>query len=122
MDYFIECPDKEAVMVANAKLTRKIHGKYNDVFAGIGCFKGIISLHVIEGTKPYLALPRCLGFALQESFKKELGHLQEQQIIVPLGISEKPQLDINQASTQGSNCQQQISKTSKCMLTITNSC
>ena len=34
--------------------------------------------------------PRHITYALQESFKKELEHQQEKQIILPLGGSETP--------------------------------
>ena len=48
--------------------------------------QGHVSLQVTEGAKPYLALPSCMEYALQEPIKKELGCPQEMQIIVPVGV------------------------------------
>ena len=52
------------------------------------CFKGTYSLQIKDYAKPYQMLPRCVGYA-QELFKKELEGLQEQQMLVLLGVDEK---------------------------------
>ena len=39
-------------------------------------------------SKPYQALLRCMAYAVQEVFKKELQRLKQQDIIRPLGIDE----------------------------------
>ena len=47
--------------------------------------------HFLEITmrmKAYQVPPRCMAYMLQESFKKELEWLEEQQVIAPLGIDE----------------------------------
>ena len=45
-------------------------------------------MHVKEGTKPYQVLPRHVAYALQELFPKRI-RLQEQHIIVSVGVKEK---------------------------------
>ena len=48
-------------------------------FAGIGCFKGTVSLQVRDDVKPYQVWQRCLAYALQEPFKKEMEILHYYQ-------------------------------------------
>ena len=52
MDYFVAGPDKKANMAPSAKTTQELHSKYSDLFSGIGCFKGTLSLQLKEGAKP----------------------------------------------------------------------
>ena len=65
--------DKEADMVARSNPTQELHSKYTNVFSGIGCFKGTISLQVKEGEKPYQTQPRCRVYA-QEPLEKETDY------------------------------------------------
>ena len=67
-------------------MTKRIHEKFGDMFNGIGCFKGTFSLQLKPNSKPYQVPPRCMAYALQKLFKKELEHLQELDIIAPLGV------------------------------------
>ena len=48
----------------------KIDNEYRDLFTGLGCLEGTISLQVKDVAKPYEPLPRCVAYALQEPFKK----------------------------------------------------
>ena len=65
-------------------MTQKIHNSYNDVFNGIGCFKGTFLLQLKPDSKPYQVPPRCVAYALQKPFKEELEQLQEMDIIACL--------------------------------------
>ena len=60
-----------------------MHNDYN-VCLEIGCFKGTYSLQVKLGVKQYHAIPSHMAYTLQEPLKKNLGCLQQQQIIVLL--------------------------------------
>ena len=51
--YFITGPGKEAIGVANAETTITVLDEFNDVFTGIGCFKGTFSLQDKFDAKPY---------------------------------------------------------------------
>ena len=62
---------------------------FDNVFNGIGCFKGTFSLQLKPDSKPYQVPPRCVAYALQKLFKEELDHLQKLDIITPVGIDEK---------------------------------
>ena len=44
-----------------------------NVFTGIGCFKGMFSLQVQDGAKPYQAAPRCIMYMLQQPLKEILS-------------------------------------------------
>ena len=57
-----------------------MHHKYNNVFTGVECLKGTFSLQIKKSTKSNHALPRHAVCALQDPFKKELEHLQQQDI------------------------------------------
>ena len=71
-----------------AELTQQIHKEFNDVFNGIGCFKGTFSLQLKLDRRPYQVPPRHVPYALQKLFKDELERLQQQDIIAPLGVNE----------------------------------
>ena len=79
-DYFIIGPGMEADRVTSVESTLRMCDKFSDVFSGIWCFKGTFYLHVKDDVKPHQVLSRCIANALQESFKKELGRVQEHQI------------------------------------------
>ena len=51
--------------MASGKTTKKLHNDCSDVFRGIGCFRGTISLQVRDYMKPYQVLPLCIACALQ---------------------------------------------------------
>ena len=71
--------------------TLKIHDEYNDMFEGIGCFKGTFSLQIKQNAKPYQALLRCAAYVLEEQFKKETERLQQHKILAPLCLEEMAQ-------------------------------
>ena len=47
-----------------------------------------LSLQVKPDSKPYQSPQRCIAYAPQWPFKEELEHLQQQDIIMPIGIDE----------------------------------
>ena len=59
---------------------------FGNVFNGIGCFEGTFYLQLKLDSRPYQVPPRHIAYALQKLFKEELQHLQELDIIVPLGV------------------------------------
>ena len=52
-DYFYSCDNKEADKKASEAITKRIHKELNNLFSGIGCFKGIIFLQVKEDICPH---------------------------------------------------------------------
>ena len=66
-------------------MTQRIHERFVDIFNSIGYFKGTFSLQLKPDRKPYEVPPRCIAYVLQKPFKEELQHLQELDIIPPLG-------------------------------------
>ena len=70
----------------SAKLTQKIYNVFDNVFNGIGSFKGTFSLQLKPDSKPYQAPPRHVAYALQKLFKDEVDCLQKLDIITPLGV------------------------------------
>ena len=50
------------------------------------------SLQVKQGSKPYQVPPRHIAYVLQEPFKMDLDNLQEEQIVISLGVSETAEL------------------------------
>ena len=57
-------------------------------FNGIGCFENTFPLQLKPNSKLYQVPPRCVAYVLQKPFKEELEHLQEMDIITPLGVDE----------------------------------
>ena len=70
------------------EIAQQIQREFKDVFNGIRYFDGTFSLQVKPDSKPYQAPPRCVAYVLQQPFKEELEHLQQQDIITLLGIDE----------------------------------
>ena len=73
---FTAGPDKEAEMMANAKMTQELSRKYRDLFTVIICVSDKFSCWAKEGMKPYQAPPRCMAYVLQKSLEKELVRLK----------------------------------------------
>ena len=69
-------------------MMQKIHKTFGNILNGIRCFEGTFSLQLKPDSKPYQAPPRHVAYALQKLFKEELEHLQEMDIIRPLGVDE----------------------------------
>ena len=57
-DYFNSSDNKEADKRAREAISNRIHKEVNNFFCGVGCFKGMFSLQVKEGSCPYQASPR----------------------------------------------------------------
>ena len=69
-------------------MMQKIHGTFDNVFNGIGCFKSTFSFQLKPDSKPYQAPPNPVAYVLQNTSKEELEHLQKMDIITPLGVDE----------------------------------
>ena len=69
-------------------MMQKIHDTFDNVFNGIGYFKGTFSLQLKPDSKPYQAPPRHVAYAQQKPYKEELEHLQKMDIITPVGVDE----------------------------------
>ena len=87
INYFYSLNNVDADKRSSIAMMQKIHTRFGDVFNGIGCFEGTISLQLKPDSKPYQAPPRHVAYALQEPFKEELRCLQEIDIITPLGMN-----------------------------------
>ena len=87
-NYFYSSSNTDADKSKSNAMTQRIHKRFGDVFNGIGCFEGTFSLQLKPDSKPYQVPPRHVAYALQKLFKEELEHLQEFDIIAPLGVDE----------------------------------
>ena len=67
---------------------QRMHNMFDNVFNGIGCFKGTFSLQLKPESKPYQVSLRHVAYMLQKPFKDELDQLQKLDIITPLRIDE----------------------------------
>ena len=88
INYFYSSNNTDTDKCKSNAMTQRIHEKFGDVFNGTGCFKGTFSLQLKLDSKPYQVPPRWVAYALQKLFKEELEHLQELDIIAPLGVDE----------------------------------
>ena len=88
-NYFLSSPNMEVDKRKSIELMQKIHNVFDNVFNGIWCFKGTVSLQLKPDSKPYQVPVRCVAYALQKLFKDELDQLQKLDIITPLGIDKK---------------------------------
>ena len=86
INYFYSSDNTVADKSNSSAMTQRIHETFGDVFNGIGCFKGTFSLQLKPDSKLYQVPPRHVAYALQKPFKEELQHLQELDIIAPLGV------------------------------------
>ena len=86
--YFYSSNNVNADKRSSSTMMQSIHMRFGNVFNGIGCFKGTFSLQLKPDSKPYLAPPRHVAYALQKPFKEELRCLQEIDIITLLGVDE----------------------------------
>ena len=66
---------------------QQIHKDFDDVFNGIGCFKGTFLLQLMPDSKPYQAPLRSIAYTLQKPFQDKLERLQ-QDIITSLEVDE----------------------------------
>ena len=88
INYFYSSNNTVTDKSKSSTMTQRIHEMFGDIFNGIDCFKGTFSLQLKPDSKPYQATPRHVVYALQKPFKEQLQHLQELDIIVPLGVDE----------------------------------
>ena len=64
-------PNEEENKRQNIELTQKIHNVFDNVFNGIGYFKGILSLQLKPDSKPYQVPLRHVAYVLQKPFRNE---------------------------------------------------
>ena len=69
-------------------MRQTIQNEFSDVLTGSGCFEGMFTLRLGEGSCPYQAPPRRVAYALQQPGKEELNRLQKQYIIISLDVHE----------------------------------
>ena len=86
--YFLPGPNSDVDKKASDEITQLLQINFKDVFNGIRCFDGTYPLQVKQDSKPYWVPQRCIAYILQQLFKEELEHLQQQDIITQLGIDE----------------------------------
>ena len=87
-NYFHFSNNKEVDKRASETITNRIDYEFNDLLPGVGCFEGMFSLQVKEGSHPYQASPRRVAYAMWKPLKEELEWLHKQKIIVLLGVDE----------------------------------
>ena len=75
IDYYTAGPEMEADRVAHAKRTKLMDNDYSDVFTGIGCFQGAVSLQIKDDAMPHQMQTKCVAYALQETYRMELERL-----------------------------------------------
>ena len=83
IDYFLDSDKK-----TSDEITQQLHRDFEDVFNGIRCFDGTFLLWLKLDSKPYQMPPRPTAYVLQKLVEEELKWLQEQDIIMPLGVDE----------------------------------
>ena len=64
----------------------KVHNEFNELFAGIGCFKGTFSFKVKEEAIPYQVPSKHVALALQKTFKKSYRDYMNKKILAPIGL------------------------------------
>ncbi|PIK40082.1 hypothetical protein BSL78_23064 [Apostichopus japonicus] len=69
------------VDVVDSELQAKVQEKYKDVFTGLGCLHGKVSLKVKPGSTPVVHPPRKVPIALQKDVKDELKRMEEIGVI-----------------------------------------
>ena len=83
---------KTVKMVHNISLSEvfkhEIESEYPELFEGIGCMDGEISIKLKEGAIPDVEPIRCVLHAMQEPFKMELDKLCKEGILHKIDISE----------------------------------
>ena len=87
-NYFYSSNNADADKSKSNAMAQRIHEMFGDIFNSIGCFEGTFSLQLKPDSKPYQVSPRHVAYALQKPFKEELQHLQDLDIIAPLGVDE----------------------------------
>ena len=67
---------------------RQIKTEFPDLFKGIGCMEGEISIKLHDGTIPHTEPIRCVPHAMQQLLKDELDKLVKEVILHKVDISE----------------------------------
>ena len=91
-EHFLSSSNYERNEKKSVESIQQIFKDFDDVFNGIGCFKGTFPLQLKPDSKPYQALPRCMAYTLQKPFQEELERLQKQDIIFPIGVDKTSEL------------------------------
>lgn len=56
--------------------------KYKDVFTGLGCLEGEVTLKLTPDSKPVVHPPRNVSMALRDKLRKELDRMENEGVIV----------------------------------------
>ena len=75
---------QEADMVSSERQRTEFH----DLFSGTGCFKCTFSLQIKENRKLFKHHQEMYNIYITSSLQKVLDKLQEQNVIIPLGVDE----------------------------------
>ena len=86
INYFYSSNNTVADKSKSSTMTQRIHETFGDIFNGIECLQGTFSLLLKPDSKAYQVPPRHMAYLLQKPFKEELQHLEELDIIAPLGV------------------------------------
>ena len=86
--YFLPDHYSDADKKASDEITKQLQKEFKDVFKGIGCFDGKFSLQDKPDSKPFQVCWKHIAYSLQQPFKEESEHLQQQYSNAPLGIDE----------------------------------
>ena len=73
LDYFIVDHIIEACSIESAKSTQKIQNTYSNVFKGIGCFKGTLSLQVKDDKNQTYQVPLDIYHMQYKNIQKRAG-------------------------------------------------
>ena len=69
------------VNVESEAFKAKMESEYPELFKGIGCMDGEISIKLKEGAIPHVEPIRCVPHVMQEPLKLELDKLCKEQIL-----------------------------------------
>ena len=69
IDYFLMGPSRESDKKPNTKITDQMCNEFENVLSGIGCFEGIITVQIKEGSNMCQPPPRQIIYTLQQPFK-----------------------------------------------------
>ena len=88
IDYFLVWSDKQAEKERSAKVTKTVHQEFADAALDIGCFKSHILIAGKRWHKTLPSIPKVCSLYATRTLKEAIERLQQQQIIVTLGIDE----------------------------------
>ena len=88
LEYFFPGLSYDSDKKKSAEITLHIKKDFKDVFNGIECFDGTLSLQLKLDSKSYQVPLRCVAYVLQKPFEEELKRLQKHDITAPPGVDE----------------------------------